>query len=62
MRRIAALVVLFLLAFSVASAQSLTAAELDKAVKHLEATRDAFVKSFEQLSEAQWNWKPAVDR
>jgi cysteine sulfinate desulfinase/cysteine desulfurase-like protein len=61
MKRKAAVLVLLLLAVSTASAQSLTAAEREKAVKHLEASRDAFVKSFEKLSDAQWNWKPAPE-
>ncbi|MGH9310981.1 MAG: DinB family protein [Vicinamibacterales bacterium] len=34
----------------------------DAAVKYLEETRDAFVKSIDGLSEAQWTFKPGPDR
>jgi uncharacterized damage-inducible protein DinB len=34
----------------------------DAAVKYLEETRDAFVKSIDGLSEAQWKFKPGPDR
>jgi DinB superfamily len=40
----------------------LTAAERETALKSLQATRDAFLKSIDGLSEAQWTFKPAPDR
>jgi len=62
MKNLAALVVMFLFSFSAASAQTLTAAERARAVSHLEATRDAFLKSLDTLSDEQWNWKSAPER
>jgi uncharacterized damage-inducible protein DinB len=44
------------------SADSLTAKEREAAVRHLEETRDHFLRSINGLSEAQWNYKPAPDR
>jgi hypothetical protein len=41
---------------------TLTAQEREVAVKSLQATRDAFLKSIAGLSEKQWRFKPAPDR
>src|SRR5277367_1017762 len=41
---------------------ALTAEEREVAVKSLQATRDAFLKSIAGLSEKQWRFKPAPDR
>jgi len=41
---------------------TLTAAERDVALKSLQATHDAFLKSIAGLSEKQWRFKPAPDR
>jgi hypothetical protein len=43
-------------------ATTLSAQERDAALKNLEATRDAFLKSIAGLSEKQWRFKPAPDR
>ena len=40
----------------------LTADERDAALKNLQATHDAFLKSIAGLSEKQWRFKPAPDR
>jgi hypothetical protein len=40
----------------------LTADERDAALKNLQATHDAFLKSISGLSEKQWRFKPAPDR
>jgi uncharacterized damage-inducible protein DinB len=40
----------------------LTAAERETALKSLQATHDAFLKSIDGLSDAQWKFKPAPDR
>jgi hypothetical protein len=40
----------------------LTAEEREVALKSLQATRDAFLKSIAGLSEKQWRFKPAPDR
>ena len=47
---------------AVASAQSLTAADREKAVKYLEQTRDGVIAATKGLSEAQMKFKPAPDR
>jgi len=41
---------------------TLSAAERDVALKSLQATHDAFLKSIAGLSEKQWRFKPAPDR
>ncbi len=41
---------------------TLTAAERDAALKSLQETHDAFLKSISGLSEKQWKFKPAPDR
>jgi hypothetical protein len=47
---------------AMAFAQSLTAAERDKAVKYLEQTREGVVAATKGLSDAQMKFKPAPDR
>ncbi len=42
--------------------QTLTPADRDRSVRHLEATRQALVDATARLSEAQWHFKPAPDR
>jgi DinB superfamily len=44
------------------AATTLTAAEREAALKSLQATHDAFLKSIAGLSEKQWKFKPAPDR
>ena len=39
-----------------------TKADRDTLVAHLNKTQDAFLKSIEGVSEAQWTWKSAPDR
>jgi hypothetical protein len=41
---------------------TLSAGERDVALKSLQSTRDAFLKSIAGLSEKQWRFKPAPDR
>lgn len=43
-------------------AQTLTAADRDKALQYLQSTRQALLDATVGLSEAQWNFKPAPDR
>jgi hypothetical protein len=45
-----------------AAPTSLTPEEREVALKNLQATRDAFLKSIAGLSEKQWRFKPAPDR
>jgi len=47
---------------SPAAAPTLSAEEREAAVKSLQATHDAFLKSIAGLSEKQWRFKPAPDR
>lgn len=47
---------------AVPSAKTLTPEERDVALKSLQATHDAFLKSIAGLSEQQWKFKPAPDR
>ena len=47
---------------SLAQKTTLTAEEREAALKHLQATRDAFLQSISGLSEKQWKFKPAPDR
>jgi hypothetical protein len=44
------------------SPTTLTAEEREVALKNLQSTRDAFLKSIAGLSETQWRFKPAPDR
>jgi hypothetical protein len=45
-----------------AHAQSLTAADRDKAMKYLESTKQGVADATKGLSPAQWNFKPAPDK
>jgi hypothetical protein len=45
-----------------APSTTLTPAEREAALKNLQATHDAFLKSIAGLSEKQWKFKPAPDR
>jgi DinB superfamily len=47
---------------AVPATQTLSAAERETALKSLQETRDAFLKSIAGLSEKQWRFKPAPDR
>ena len=47
---------------SPAQTATLTVAERDAALQHLQTTHDAFVRSIAGLSEKQWRFKPAPDR
>lgn len=47
---------------TVLQAQTLNAADREKAVKYLESTKKAVLDATAGLSEAQWNFKPAPDR
>ena len=50
------------LSFSPAYAQPLTTPERELLSKHLQQTREAFLKSIDGLSEAQWTFRVAPDR
>ena len=43
-------------------AQTLSPAEVNKAVQYLEKTRSGVIKATQGLSPAQWNFKPATNR
>jgi hypothetical protein len=45
-----------------ANAQSLTLAEIDKAMQYLESTKQGVLDATKGLSPAQWNFKSAPDR
>lgn len=62
MKRSRACLILLLSAAAVSSAQSLTVADRDRAMKHLESTRQGVVDATAGLSEAQWNFKAGADR
>jgi hypothetical protein len=62
MKRILACLILLLSAAALSSAQSLTAADRDRAMKHLESTRQGVVDATAGLSDAQWNFKAGADR
>ena len=47
---------------AIAHAQSLSQADRDKALSHLETTRQGVIDATKGLSSAQWNFKPAPDR
>jgi len=53
---------LVLLLGTLAHAQSLTAADRDKALNYLESTRQGVIDATKGLSPAQWNFKSAPDR
>jgi uncharacterized damage-inducible protein DinB len=61
-KRALAVVVLILCVAALASAQTLTPAERERAAKYLESTKQAVLDATADLSEAQWNFKPAPDR
>jgi hypothetical protein len=57
------LVALLLMAgAAAASAQEVTQADKDRALKYLETTKQGVLDATKGLSEAQWNFKPAPDR
>lgn len=62
MKRIASIWILFFAVVAIASAQSLTEAERDRAMKYLESTKQAVVQATAGLSPAQWSFKAAPDR
>jgi hypothetical protein len=62
MKRNLMLVSLVLCFAGVLQAQTLSAADREKAVKYLESTKQAVLDATKGLSEAQWNFKPAPDR
>jgi hypothetical protein len=47
---------------AIAHAQTLSQADRDKALSHLEITRQGVIDATKGLSSAQWNFKPAPDR
>jgi hypothetical protein len=58
-----AVVALLLLTGAVAaSAQEVTLAEKNRALQYLESTKKNVLEATKGLSEAQWNFKPALDR
>ena len=57
-----ALVLAFACLTGLASAQSLSQADRDKALAYLESTRQGVIDATNGLSAAQWNFKPAPDR
>lgn len=62
MRKVLLQAFLVFIVGAVASAQSLTAAEREKAAKYLEQTRDGVIAATKGMSEAQMKFKPAPDR
>jgi hypothetical protein len=62
MKRFLATAILLVTAVASASAQSLTQAERDKAMKYLESTRQGVVDATAGLSAAQWNFKAAPEK
>ena len=60
--RLFALLFVFLWSALAAHAQSLTAADREKALKYLESTRQGVIDATKGLSAAQWNFKSAPDR
>jgi uncharacterized damage-inducible protein DinB len=61
-RRLLSFVAFALCCITLTQAQSLTAADRDKALKYLESTRQGILEATTGLSPAQWNFKPAPDR
>lgn len=55
------LIAIALLAVACASGETLSQADRDKAVAHLNKTRAAFLASIQGLSAEQWNFKPAPE-
>jgi hypothetical protein len=53
---------LLLTGAAAASAQEVTQAEKDNALKYLETTKKGVLEATKGLSEAQWNFKPAPER
>ncbi len=62
MRKVLSQAILVFIVGALASAQSLTAADREKAVKYLEQTRDGVIAATKGLSEAQMKFKAAPDR
>src|SRR5947199_9816579 len=62
MRKVLLQAFLVFIVGAVASAQSLTAADREKAAKYLEQTRDGVIAATKGLSEAQMKFKSAPDR
>jgi DinB superfamily len=62
MKRTLAFLVLILCVAALASAQTLTPADRERAAKYLESTKKGVLDATAGLSEAQWNFKPAPDR
>jgi hypothetical protein len=62
MKRRLAFLVLILCVAALASAQTLTPADRERAAKYLESTKKGVLDATTGLSEAQWNFKPAPDR
>jgi hypothetical protein len=62
MRRTLGAFILFASVAATMSAQALTAADRDKAMKYLESTRQGVIQATAGLSEAQWKFKAGPDR
>jgi DinB family protein len=61
-RAFAMIAVLALAGPAVARGQELSQGEKDRAMKYLETTKKGVLDATKGLSEAQWNFKPALDR
>ena len=59
---LAALVGAVVVSSSLLSAGETTKADRDALVAHLNKTSEAFLKSIDGVSDAQWNWKSSPDR
>ena len=62
MKRFLTAAIVFLCVATAAFSETLTAADRDRAMQYLESTQRAVLDSTANLSEAQWNFKPAPDR
>jgi hypothetical protein len=62
MKRVLLLLLTTVVGTSLALGQTLSDADRDRGVKHLEATREALRQATSGLSQAQWTFKPAQDR
>jgi hypothetical protein len=62
MKRNLVLLGLILCVGSILQAQTLSAADREKAVQYLESTKQGVLDATSGLSDAQWNFKPAPDR
>jgi hypothetical protein len=62
MKRMLAVLALILCVAALASAQTLTAADRERAAKYLDSTKKGVLDATAGLSEAQWNFKSAPDR